>query len=79
MKKLSKAVVICIAGHTIEKLEELGHLKSMKTVMLGDRIFDRACECKMIVLDGMTKLNSDLLKANWQKHLATVYNEGYTL
>ncbi|MCK7527132.1 MAG: hypothetical protein MZV64_60745 [Ignavibacteriales bacterium] len=41
MKKLKKAIVLCIAGHTLEHLKEYGHYDAMKTVMLGDRIFDR--------------------------------------
>lgn len=76
MKKLSKAIVICVTGHTIERLKEYGHLESMNKVMLGDRIFDRANESKMLVLDGMTKYNSELREANWAKHLHTVYEEG---
>lgn len=79
MKRLSKALVICIAGHTLEKLEKYGHLASMKTVMLGDRIFDRADESKMVVLDGTTKANMELRSNNWPKHLTTVYRLGYEL
>ena len=44
MKKLDKALIIAIAGHTIENLKEYGHLQSMKTVMLGDRLHDRVAE-----------------------------------
>ena len=78
MKKLSKALIICISGHTIERLEEYGHLAGMKTVMLGDRIFDRVNESKMIVLDGMTKLQSKQRTANWDRHLTTAYEAGRT-
>lgn len=76
MKKLSKALFICIAGNTKERLEQFEHIKSMETVMLGDRIFDRAQESKMIVLDGMTKYNNEQRSDNWQRHLKTVYDAG---
>jgi len=79
MKKLSKALVICIAGRTFEHLEEFGHLDSMKRVMLGDRIFDRANESKMIVLDGTSKSNMELRENNWVKHLRTVYEAGFNI
>lgn len=74
MKKLKKAIVICIAGHTLEHLKQYGHYDSMKNVMLGDRIFDRAEDKKMIVLDGTTQLYPELRKANWNKHLKTVFD-----
>lgn len=74
MKKISKALAICIAGNTLERLKQFGHIKSMETVMLGDRIFDRAIESKMIILDGMTKYDEEQRNRNWQKHLNTVYD-----
>lgn len=76
MKKLAKALFICITGNTMEMLNQFNHIKSMETVMLGDRIFDRALESKMIVLDGMTKENYDQRNSNWKKHLKTVYDAG---
>lgn len=79
MKKLQKALVICIAGHTTKHLEEYGHLQSMRTVMLGDRIFDRADYKDFIVLDGTAKHDMDLRNANWHKHLRTAYEAGKTI
>ena len=79
MKKLSKALVICISGHTEKMLEEYGHLAGMKTVMLGDRLFDRADECRMIVLDGMTRSDPASRAANWEKHLKTAYEAGRSM
>jgi NAD(P)H dehydrogenase (quinone) len=76
MKKLSKALVICIAGNTIERLKQFGHIESMEKVMLGDRMFDRVDESKMIVLDGMTKYNCEQRNGNWEKHLMTAYEAG---
>lgn len=79
MKKLKKAVFLVIAGHTIEHLKEYGHYDAMKTVMLADRIFDRAESKELIILDGTTKLNPKLRQANWDKHLKTAFEVGKNL
>jgi len=79
MKKLKKAIFLVIAGHTIEHLKEYGHYDAMKTVMLDDRIFDRAESKKMIILDGTTKFNPELRQANWDKHLKTAFEIGRNL
>lgn len=79
MKKLSKAVIICISGHTIDNITKYGHLESMKTVMIGDRIFDRALESKMIVFDGMSKANPDKRNTNWDIHLKNACELGYNI
>ena len=76
MKKLDKALIMAVAGHTIENLKEYGHLQSMQTVMLGDRLHDRVTEKKMIILDAMTKYNAKLRTAKWDEHLETVYQLG---
>ncbi|MCK5217168.1 MAG: hypothetical protein KAJ93_05240 [Methanosarcinales archaeon] len=79
MKKLKKAIVLCIAGHTLEHLKEYGHYDSMKTVMLSDRIFDRAENKEIIILDGTTKFNSELRKSNWNNHLRVAFETGKNL
>jgi len=79
MKQLKKAIVLCIAGHTLEHLKEYGHYDAMKTAMLGDRIFDRAENKEMIILDGTTKFNPELRQANWNKHLKTAFETGKNL
>lgn len=79
MKKLKKAIFLVIAGHTLEHLKEYGHYDAMKTVMLGDRIFDRAETKEMIILDGTTKFNPELRQANWDKHLKTAFEAGKDL
>ncbi|MNN82080.1 hypothetical protein D3C81_1989720 [compost metagenome] len=79
MKKLFKAIVICTAGRSLPHLEEHGHLQSMQSVMLGDRIFDRAAQKEMIVLDSMSKFNASVRNANWKKNLRTVYEIGQSL
>lgn len=79
MRKLEKALVICVTGHSVRHLIEYGHLESMKTVMLGDRLFDRVKNKDMTILDSMTKYNMQIRKENWDKHLLTAYKAGYTL
>lgn len=79
MKKLEKALILCVTGHSLQHLKEYGHLESMKTVMLGDRLFDRVSEKDMIVLDSMTKCNRQVRKENWEKHLLTAFEAGRTL
>jgi NAD(P)H dehydrogenase (quinone) len=79
MKKLDTALFICVAGHSLERLTEYGHYKSMETVMLGDRIFDRAIQKRMIVLDSTTKFDMEKRNSNWDRHLKTAFDAGYTL
>ncbi len=76
MKKLKKAIVLCVTGHTLEHLKEFGHYDSMKTVMIGDRIFDRAKYTDFIVFDGMSKHNNKLRELNMEKHLKKAYDYG---
>ena len=76
MKKLDKALIIAIAGHTIENLKEYGHLQSMKTVMLGDRLHDRVAEKNMVILDAMTKYSAEIRTAKWEEHIKKVYQMG---
>jgi NAD(P)H dehydrogenase (quinone) len=79
MKQLEKTLFLCVTGHTIDHLKEYGHYESMRTVMLNDRIFDRAHEKEMIVLDGTTRFNDELRKANWDKHLKTAFESGKSI
>ena len=79
MKVLDKALFICITGHPIEHLREYGHLQAMETVMLGDRIFDRAKSKRMIVLDAMTKFDMTRRESNRLRHLKTVFEAAGSL
>lgn len=79
MKLLSKALFICVAGHTLDNLKKYGFLESMSKVMIDDRIFDRASKAEMIVLDGTTKYDQDRRLENWDKHLRTVYETATNL
>lgn len=76
MKALRKGLVLCVAGHTLAHLAEYGHLDAMKTVMLGDRLFDRVATKDFVVLDGMAQGNAALRAGNWEKHLRTAYALG---
>ncbi len=76
MKKLDKALFICVTGHSLQRLQEYGHIRSMETVMLGDRIYDRANEKSMIVLDSTTKFDMEKREANWGTHLKTAFEAG---
>ena len=79
MKLLDKALVLCVAGHSLEHLKEYGHYEAMKTVMLGDRLFDRVKSKEFIVLDSMTKGDMEARNANWDKHLQTAFGAGRVL
>jgi NAD(P)H dehydrogenase (quinone) len=76
MKQLDKGLVLCVAGHSLENLTGYGHLESMKTVMLDDRLHDRVKRKEFIVLDGMARQDSALRERNWHKHLETSYHAG---
>jgi NAD(P)H dehydrogenase (quinone) len=52
------------------------HLESMKTVMLGDRLYDRVKRKEFILLDGMARQDANLRERNWHKHLETSYRAG---
>ena len=79
MRKLKKVLVLCVAGHTMEHLRETGHYQAMESVMLGDRIYDRAEEKHLILLGGTTKFFPELRQENWDKHLKTAFESGKAL
>ena len=78
MKMLDKALILCSAGNSREKLEQSGLLDSMKKVMLGDRLFGRAKKTEFIVIDNTSRENEHREK-NWDKNLQKVYEKGATL
>lgn len=51
-KPIQNGIVICTAGHPNEFLEEIGIAKSMKNVMLDDRLGNRFVNKDMIILGG---------------------------
>ena len=77
MKMLEKALIICVAGHSQETLEDYGHLEAMRTVMLKDRLFDRAKHKEFIVFDSMTNFDEEVRKNYWNKHIAKAFEVGF--
>ena len=75
MKMLDKAIILCSAGNSIERLEQFGILESMKKVMLGDRLFGRAGKTDFIVFDSTSREN-ELRDKNWDANLQKAYETG---
>ena len=78
MKMLDKALFMCTTGHDFITLEQFGFLESMKNVMIGDRLAKRVSESDFVVFDGMSKEKKSR-QDNWEKHIETAYNKGFTL
>ena len=78
MKTLDKALILCTAGNTMERLEQFGLLDSMKKVMFGDRFFNRIRKQEFVVFDGMTR-ELEQRERNWEQNLAEAYEKGRTL
>ena len=78
MKTLDKALILCTAGNTTERLEQFGLLDSMKRVMFGDRFFNRILKQEFIVFDGMSR-ELEQRGQNWEQNLAAAYEKGRTL
>ena len=76
MKTPDKGLMLCVTGHTLPHLSQYGHLDAMKTVMLGDRLFDRVKEKEMIVLDGMARGDGGGREARWDAHVQTAFEAG---
>lgn len=76
MKLLDKALCIAIAGKSIQSLDETGEREAMRTVMLGDRIRNRAKEKELVILDSTTHWNEKLREEKIKVHLKTVYRLG---
>ncbi|MGC6177630.1 NAD(P)H-dependent oxidoreductase [Lacrimispora sp. 38-1] len=76
MKVLKKALFILSAGKTMESLEETGESNAMRTVMMGDRIRNRALEKEMIIFDGTTHWDEEQRKERVAVHLNTAYKLG---
>lgn len=78
MKVLDKALFLVTAGNTMERLEKFGLLDSMKKVMIGDRIFDRAKASCFVIFPGMSR-KLDSREQDWDKNLKAAYEKGRTL
>ena len=77
MKLLDKAMILCSAGNPIERLEQFGLLDSMKKVMLGDRLYDRAKQLEFVVFDNTSREN-ELRTINWDANIQKAYELGKT-
>ena len=75
MKMMDKAMILCSAGNPIEKLEQFGLLASMKKVMFGDRLFNRAKQMEFVVFDG-TSREKETRENNWDSNLEKAYEKG---
>lgn len=76
MKTLDKALFIACTGKTLASLEETGNKQAMETVMLSDRINQRAKKKCMIFLDGISHYDEELLQKMKPQHLETAYRLG---
>jgi len=69
-RSTKKAVVLCSAGHLASQLREWGCYQAMETMMLTDRIFDRADEKEFHVFDGSAVVFGEEWAALRAQHLA---------
>lgn len=76
MKILEKALFLVCAGKTLQSLEETGEKAAMETVMLGDRIRNRAKNREMVIFDGITHWNEEQRNEKIPEHLAEAYRIG---
>jgi NAD(P)H dehydrogenase (quinone) len=65
-----KALVLATAGHTVEHLKAVGEYQAMRTVMLGDRVHDRAETKEFHLFDGSEDLAGGDWEAKKAEHLA---------
>jgi NAD(P)H dehydrogenase (quinone) len=77
LQRAKKALVLCAAGHTAAHLRELGEYQAMQTVMLTDRIHDRAAVKEFHLFDGSAALPADEWKQARQRHLAKARELGH--
>ena len=75
MKMMEKAMILVSAGNPIERLESFGLLDSMKKVMFGDRLVERAKKTEFVVFDSTSRENP-LREANWDSNLEKAYEKG---
>jgi len=76
MKVLEKAMCLVCAGKSMESLIETGEKSAMETVMLGDRIRNRAKEKEMVIFDGITHWDEEVRSKNIPRHLSKAYELG---
>lgn len=60
----------------MKSLIETGEKSAMETVMLGDRIRNRAKEKEMVIFDSITHWNEEARSENIPQHLSKAYEMG---
>lgn len=78
MKPLDKALFLVTMGGDLNELVRQKQVAAMKTVMLEDRINERAKEKEMVVFDRMSR-DYPNRKANYERFLKQAYQIGYKL
>lgn len=81
MKQLDKALFLVTMGGSRKDTVRLEQIEAMKTVMIGDRIHDRAKSAEMVVFDEMTRgYGNDKKRAERAKRFTEqAYKIGLTL
>jgi NAD(P)H dehydrogenase (quinone) len=74
-----RAVVLCTAGHTPAHLRDDGGYQAMETVMLTDRIHDRATAKEFHLFGGSVATAGDEWQTLRRQHLDTTRNLGRTM
>ncbi len=77
MKKLDKALFLVTMGGSLKDEVRAIQLEAMKTIMIGDRMNNRANACEMIVFDEMTRGYGN--DGNRNKNIERFTEQAYTL
>lgn len=81
MKQLDKALFLVTMGGSKKDDVRLEQIEAMKTVMIGDRIHDRAKSSEMIIFDEMTRGygNDENRNERMKRFTQKAYQIGFTL
>lgn len=73
---LKTFLLFCVYLLDYSPLVEVGEKQAMETVMLGDRIRNRAKQKEMVIFDNITHWNEELRKDMMPVHLSEAYKLG---
>ena len=81
IKVFDKALFFATIGGDLKEEIRQKQVEAMKTIMIGDRMNNRAASCEMIVFDEMTRGygNDDRRRVNTDKFLKEAYDKGYNI